>query len=111
MLGSSLEMGWRFRVEIRMRMGLVRIKGVRIWELITAVLKNEPGVAQFRDTYATILMKQGEHEQAIAEFEKALPGLTDRTTVHQNLASLYRQIGHTAMATEHEKLAEESKKK
>jgi hypothetical protein len=38
MLGSSLEMGWRFRVEIRMRMGLVRIKGVRIWELITAVL-------------------------------------------------------------------------
>ena len=80
-------------------------------ELITAVLKNEPGVAQFLDTYATILMKQGEHEQAIAEFEKALPGLTDRTTVHQNLASLYRQIGHAAMATEHEKLAAESKTK
>jgi len=79
-------------------------------EIITAVLKNEPGVAQFRDTYATILMKLGEHEQAIAEFEKALPGLTDRTTVHQNLARLYRQIGHAAMATEHEKLAEESKK-
>ncbi len=79
-------------------------------EIITAVLKNEPSVAQFRDTYATILMKQGDHEQAIAEFEKALPGLTDRTTVHQNLASLYREIGHAAMATEHEKLAEELKK-
>lgn len=80
-------------------------------EIITAVLKNEPSVAQYRDTFATILMKQGAHEPAIAEFEKALPGLTDRTTVHQNLARLYRQIGHAAMATEHEKLAEEARKK
>ena len=54
--------------------------------------------------------EQGEHEQAIAEFEKALPGLTDRTTVHPNLVSLYREIGHAAMATKHEKLAEELNK-
>ncbi len=75
------------------------------YEIIHSVIEQAPNDARFRDTYATILMKQGKTEEAIQEFEKALKGLTIRQSVHQNLAVLYRKLGKDAIAAEHEKLA------
>ena len=81
------------------------------FEIVKSVMEQAPEDARFRDTYATILMKQGKDDVAIIEFERALPGMTDRTTIHQSLAALYRKIGRVTIAEEHEKLAAEAAKK
>ena len=81
------------------------------FEIIKSVMVEAPGDARFRDTYATILMKQGKDDQAIIEFERALPGMTDRSTIHQSLAILYRKIGRASIADEHERLAVDAAKK
>jgi len=81
------------------------------FEIVKSVMEQAPEDARFRDTYATILMKQGKDDVAIIEFERALPGMTDRTTIHQSLAALYRKIGRVTIAEEHERLAVTAAKK
>lgn len=70
-----------------------------------AVVEQVPNNADFRDTLATVLMKQGKLEEAISEFERALPGLKDASVAHASLATLYRKLGREEIAAQHELLA------
>jgi len=73
----------------------------RALALATKVIERAPDDGRFRDTYATVLMKQKKYQQAIAEFEKALLTITNKKPLHEKLAFLYEQLGQHELANLH----------
>ena len=78
----------------------------RAFNLSKTVVERSPNDPRFRDTYATVLMKQGKHEQAVVEFEKTLPTIKNKKPIHEKLAFLYREIGRNDLAQRHAQQAE-----
>ncbi|MCP4478805.1 MAG: tetratricopeptide repeat protein [Planctomycetaceae bacterium] len=77
----------------------------RAFELASDVLERFPEDARFRDTYATILLKQGDFEQALTQFELILGSNANQQAIHQKLAIIYRQLEKPDLAKAHQKLA------
>ena len=75
------------------------------YSLIDSVVKKRPDDARFRDTLATILMKQGKLQEALVEFETALPQIRNKRPVHKKLAEIYTKLGNKKLAQLHEDLA------
>jgi predicted Zn-dependent protease len=51
---------------------------------------------------ATILMKQGKLDLAIAEYERILAQLPDPRVAHRKLADMYKQLDQPSLAKLHE---------
>lgn len=81
----------------------------RAYELIKGVVERRPEDARFRDTLASVLMKLGKTDEALTEFERALPGVQDKKSIHEKLAVLYDQVGKKNLAELHRKKAVEMK--
>lgn len=81
----------------------------RAYELIKGVVERRPDDARFRDTLASVLMKLGNTDEALTEFERALPGVQDKKSIHEKLAVLYDQAGKKNLAELHRKKATEMK--
>lgn len=81
----------------------------RAYELIKGVVERRPDDARFRDTLASVLMKLGKTDEALTEFERALPGVQDKKSIHEKLAVLYDQAGKKNLAELHRKKAAEMK--
>jgi tetratricopeptide (TPR) repeat protein len=81
----------------------------RAYELIKGVVERRPDDARFRDTLASVLMKLGKTDEALTEFERALPGVQDKKSIHEKLAELYDQVGKKNLAELHRKKAAEMK--
>jgi tetratricopeptide (TPR) repeat protein len=73
--------------------------------LIKGVVSKRPNDARFRDTFATILMKQGQLEDALVEFEKTLPLIRNKKPLHKKMAEIYSKLGNPELAKLHAKLA------
>lgn len=78
----------------------------RAHQLAKMAVEQYPGQGRIRDTLATILMKQEKHEQALAEFQRALPTVAKRKEVHKKMATIYRKIGKNELAQQHENHAQ-----
>lgn len=81
----------------------------RALELIKGVVERRPDDARFRDTLASVLMKLGRADEALTEFERALPGVQDKKSIHEKLAVLYDEVGKKNLAELHRKKAAEGK--
>jgi tetratricopeptide (TPR) repeat protein len=81
----------------------------RAYELIQGVVERRPEDARFRDTLATVLMKLGKTDEALTEFERALPGVQDKKSIHEKLAVLYDKVGKKNLAELHRKKAAEGR--
>lgn len=79
----------------------------RAYELSLNAVRAWPNDARFRDTYATILMKQGKTQEAIAEFEAILGIASDKTSIHRKLAELYGTLGKVELSRKHKQKADE----
>lgn len=81
----------------------------RAEELILSILKKSPNDHRFIDTYANILMKQQRYEEAVTQFQKALPNTSNPaevSVIHANLAKCYEALGKSKLAELHrQKLA------
>jgi tetratricopeptide (TPR) repeat protein len=66
-------------------------------------------LAMMRETRGQLLMRTGEWKLAISDLEFVLPRLqTGQTEIHKLLAEAYRNLGQTAIAAEHERMASEN---
>jgi len=74
----------------------------RAMDLVQSAIKYAPEVISFRDTLATILMKQGKLDLAIAEYERILAQLPDSRVAHRKLAEMYGQMDQPSLAKLHE---------
>ena len=82
----------------------------KAYELVINALRTSPTEARFRDTLATILMKQGRYYEAIAEFESILEKATDKISIHRKLAELYANVKEHSLAQKHAERANEMTK-
>lgn len=76
----------------------------RALKLAKDVVARDPD-PRFVDTLGTVLMKQGNYEEAVTEFEKVLATVKDKRPVHQKLAIVYEQLGKPRLAELHRKNA------
>lgn len=74
----------------------------RAMDLVQSAIRYAPEVISFRDTLATILMKQGKLDLAIAEYERILAQLPDPRVAHRKLADMYKQLDQPSLAKLHE---------
>jgi Tfp pilus assembly protein PilF len=79
----------------------------RAFDLADRVVQQHPRNGRFRDTLATVLMKQNRYDEALAEFQKALPTMPDQKSVHQKMASIYRAMDRQDLAKQHQDRAEQ----
>ncbi len=56
----------------------------------------------YRDTLGHVLLMRGEYDQAVIEFERALPGMRDKAKTRTGLAAAYRKLGNEEMAVRYE---------
>jgi len=75
------------------------------YNLSKSVVETVPTEPRFRDTLATVLMKLGRREEAVAEFEKSLVTIREKRPVHEKLAELYALLGNEQLATLHREQA------
>ncbi len=73
----------------------------RAYELALTAVLSSPKDPRFRDTLATIIMKQGKSHEAIAEFETILETSSDKISIHRKLAELYDKVGLNDLARLH----------
>jgi tetratricopeptide (TPR) repeat protein len=78
----------------------------RACELANQVVELNPNDGRFRDTLATILMKQKNHSQALAEFQKAIPTADDKKSIHRKMAEIYRALEKHELANQHQHKAD-----
>lgn len=71
------------------------------FELAEMAVKRNPHEGGLRDTLATVLMKQGHYQQALTEFQKALPTVRDKSLVHLKMAEIYDQLDQPQLAALH----------
>ncbi len=74
-------------------------------KLARAVVKQDSDKSSFRDTLATVLMKRGELEEALVEFEKILPQIVNTKPVHEKISYIYEKLGNEDLAALHHQLA------
>jgi tetratricopeptide (TPR) repeat protein len=80
----------------------------RALELAETALSKSPNDSRFLDTQATILMKQGNFQDAVTQFQKALPNSKVSKNIHRNLAICFRKLGRDDLAEQHERNASEN---
>ena len=73
------------------------------FELAEMAVQKNPNEGGLRDTLATVLMKQGHFQQALIEFQKALPTVRDKAPVHLKMAEIYDQLDQPQLAALHRK--------
>lgn len=75
----------------------------RAESLIQAAIEISPENARFADTYGDILFQQKRYEEALAQYEKALPRRRGpaRIKTHQRLAEIYNQLHRPELAQSH----------
>jgi tetratricopeptide (TPR) repeat protein len=78
----------------------------RAFEIANQVVERNPADGRFRDTLATILMKQEKYAQALTEFQKAIATVDDPKDVHGKMASIYRTLNKTELADHHQEQAD-----
>jgi len=69
--------------------------------LAAELVQKYPSNPRFRDTYGTILMKQGKFELALNELEQVLNRVPDKGSVHSKLAEIYDELEKPALANIH----------
>ena len=74
----------------------------RAFELIDSVVEQAPEDVRFRDTLATILMKQEKFDKAAVEFEKCLSDVEDKREIHKKLAVIYDKLGRSSLSRIHQ---------
>ena len=74
-------------------------------ELIDEAVQLDPHHIEIRETRGQILARLGQTRAAINDLEFVLSQEPNRPKVHQTLASLYEQIGDTALAESHRRRA------
>jgi len=80
----------------------------RAFELAKKVIEQMPDDARYRDTYATVLMKQEKFQEAVLEFERALSTIANKKPLHEKLAYAYQRLGQNELAAMHAKQASNS---
>lgn len=78
----------------------------RAEELVVSILKDAPNDPRFLDTYGSILILAKRYEEAITQFQKALPNSGVTRDIHQQLAQCYDAIGKTDLAKLHRQQAD-----
>ena len=73
------------------------------FKLAEIAVRHSPDEGGLRDTLATVLMKQGRHQQALAEFQKALLTIQNKSPIHLKMATIYDEIGQPQLAILHRK--------
>lgn len=73
----------------------------RALTLSEAVLKDFPDNPRFLDTRGTIQLKREKYREALLDLEKALPGMPDRTAVHEKIATIYDKLGMADIAKQY----------
>ncbi len=76
-------------------------------QLAKNAVKYAPGVADYHDTLAKVLIAMGKHREAIAALENAISLQANRLDFHENLAKEYQAIGDDRMHQLHQKRVEE----
>ena len=71
------------------------------FRLADMAVKKNPNQGGLRDTLATVLMKQGQYEKALVEFQKALPTIQDKSPVHSKMAQIYDMLDQPQLAALH----------
>ena len=71
------------------------------FELAEMAVERNPNEGGLRDTLATVLMKQGHYQEALIEFQKALPTVRDKSPVHLKMAEIYDQLDQPQLAALH----------
>lgn len=82
----------------------------RALELSHQAVRIAPQVSSFRDTRGQILTALGRYPEAITDLEFALPHVTRPATqlsIHQSLATCYRELGDKELSQIHERKARE----
>ena len=71
------------------------------FKLADMAVRKNPNEGGLRDTLATVLMKQGQYKQALAEFQIALPTIRDKSPVHSKMAEIYELLDQPQLAALH----------
>lgn len=77
------------------------------YSLASSVVEQVPDDPRFRDTLATVLMKQEQYNDALVEFEKALRDIRNKHPVHEKIAFIYDKLNNSNLSQLHKKLAKE----
>jgi len=79
----------------------------RALALVQPLVTTLPNQPDFRNTRGQIYVKQGRWAAAVDDLEFALPQVLDKSATHAALAQAYAQLGMSALAAEHARLARE----
>ena len=77
----------------------------RAYSIAAQVVEKSPRDGRFRDTLATILMKQEKLPVALTEFQKALTTADNRKEIHQKMATIYQKLDKVELAKHHQEQA------
>jgi tetratricopeptide (TPR) repeat protein len=80
----------------------------RALTLIDEAVRLEPQNASIHDTRGQILILLKRWKEAVTELELALKGMPNNGQIHSALAKAYSELGASALAEEHRKLAEQA---
>ena len=78
----------------------------RALAVIDPVIDRFPDVPHFLDTRGEIYTRMKRWEEALADFERALPGMRENPRLHESLAVVYTELGRSGIAERHRREAE-----
>ncbi len=73
----------------------------KAYRLINELVEKYPSNPRFRDTFGTVLLKQGKYEEALTQFEMILPRMPDKGPVHAKLADIYQRMDKPKLSAIH----------
>ena len=71
-------------------------------QLATRAVETAPEIPEFRETFAQLLAKAGQHELAVSEFKQCLSMGMKGFEIHKSLATSLSILGQTQEASDHE---------
>jgi len=77
----------------------------RALALVQPMVEVMPNQPDFRNTRGQIYVKLGKWAAAVDDLEYALPLVLDKSATHTALAEAYQNLGMSALAAEHARLA------
>lgn len=77
----------------------------RALTLVNKAIEKTPNQPYFYETRAQILLKLKRHQEAIVNFERAMPATTLRPQVHRGLGAAYAALGQKELSDRHNDLA------
>ena len=83
----------------------------RAYELASDVVARFPDDSRFRDTLATVLLKQEKYTESLTQFEKILGKNSKKSAIHEKLSVIYTNLDRPELAKIHQNLAAEIKEK